>query len=100
MTTQRKMSKDSQQSVHKEKDISPAQLAIFRFVGIFVFSIPVVVKNGSNVFGPKGVRHILVLRSISGATSLFFTFYAFRLLSLTDASIITFSIPESCGIFD
>ncbi|CAG2104795.1 unnamed protein product, partial [Medioppia subpectinata] len=93
------------------KDISPSQLAVFRFVGIFVLTIPLVIKNGGHIFGPKEVRHILVLRCISGATSLFLEFYAFRLLPLVDASIITFSIvvfvsmfacvflKESCGIF-
>ncbi|CAG2103096.1 unnamed protein product [Medioppia subpectinata] len=78
---------------------------------IFVLTIPLVIRNGGHIFGPKEVRHILVLRCISGATSLFLEFYAFRLLPLVDASIITFSIvvfvsmfacvflKESCGIF-
>ncbi|CAG2103098.1 unnamed protein product, partial [Medioppia subpectinata] len=69
----------------------PAQLAIIRFVGIFVLTIPVVVWYGVNPFGPKEVRHILVLRAITGTTALFLRFYAFRYLTLADAS-------EPCGI--
>lgn len=86
-------------------------MAIFRFLGIFLLSIPLVYNHGYEPFGPPSLRHFLILRGITGATSLFLRFLAFRHLPIADASVIIFSVPvfvsifacifldESCGIF-
>lgn len=93
------------------KELHPGQLATLRFLGILVFTMPVVAYSQEPVFGPKKVRHYLIIRGIVGATSLFLRFLAFRYLPIADASVIVFSIPvfvaifariflkEPCGIF-
>ncbi|XP_023230758.1 solute carrier family 35 member G1-like isoform X1 [Centruroides sculpturatus] len=92
-------------------ELHPGQLATLRFVGILVFTMPVVTYSKEPVFGPKKVRHFLIIRGLVGATSLFLRFLAFRYLPIADASVIVFSIPvfvavfariflkEPCGIF-
>ena len=79
-------------------DLSPSELAIFRFIGILLFSIPVAIryklKNpGESLFGPSTLFHIMILRGIMGASSLLLRFYAYRYLPLADASVIVFSVP-------
>lgn len=92
-------------------DIHPGELAVFRFIGILLLTLPLVINNRSNPFGPKQLRHFLILRGLAGATSLFLRFCAFRYLPIADASVIIFSVPvfvsifariflnESCGLF-
>ena len=79
--------------------IHPGELAVFRFLGILLLTIPLVYKTGQNPFGPSELRHILILRGIAGATSLFLRFFAFRYLPIADASVIIFSVPVFVSIF-
>ncbi|XP_015927195.2 solute carrier family 35 member G1 isoform X2 [Parasteatoda tepidariorum] len=93
------------------KDIAPAELAVLRFVGILIFTLPLVVYSREDPFGPRPLRHLLIFRGLVGATSLFMRFVAFRYLPIADASVIIFSIPvfvavlariflkEPCGFF-
>lgn len=53
------------------RDIHPGQMACFRFMGILLFTIPMVITSGSNPFGPRDKRHFLILRGLSGASSLY-----------------------------
>lgn len=92
-------------------DISPGELAVLRFVGILIFTLPLVIHSREEPFGPRKVRHLLIIRGLVGATSLFLRFVAFRYLPIADASVIVFSIPvfvavlariflkEPCGFF-
>ncbi|CAL1300038.1 unnamed protein product [Larinioides sclopetarius] len=93
------------------KDISPAELAVLRFVGILIFTLPLVIYSREPPFGPRKIRHLLIFRGLVGATSLFLRFVAFQNLPIADASVIVFSIPvfvavlariflkEPCGFF-
>lgn len=93
------------------KDISPGELAVLRFVGILIFTLPLVIYSREEPFGPRQSRHLLIFRGLVGATSLFLRFVAFRYLPIADASVIIFSIPvfvsvlariflkEPCGFF-
>lgn len=81
------------------QDIHPGQLAVCRFVGIFVLTIPLIVYHDLNPFGPPELRHLLILRGLAGATSLFLRFVAFHYLPIADASVIIFSIPVFVSIF-
>lgn len=87
------------------------ELAAFRFVGVLLPAIPIVIYKGDHPF-PKGLRVMLLLRSFFGTTGLMLSFYAFRHMPLADASVIVFSVPvfvaifariflkEPCGIFN
>ncbi|KAL3227942.1 hypothetical protein MRX96_003879 [Rhipicephalus microplus] len=91
--------------------ISAAELAVVRFLGILVFTAPLVVLSRESALGPQGVRRLLVLRGLLGATSLFLRFYAIHYMPIADASVIIFSVPvfvsalaklflkEPCGFF-
>ncbi|KAH8029662.1 hypothetical protein HPB51_002156 [Rhipicephalus microplus] len=91
--------------------IPPAELAVVRFLGILVFSAPLVMASGENPFGTTGIRALLLLRGLLGASSLFLRFYAIHYMPIADASVIIFSVPvfvsalariflkEPCSIF-
>ncbi|XP_023221416.1 solute carrier family 35 member G1-like [Centruroides vittatus] len=93
------------------KDIHPGELACLRFVGILIFSLPIVIASKKEPFGPKNLRNLLIVRGFVGSTSLFLRFYALHYLPIADASVIIFSVPvfvsvlariflkELCGIF-
>lgn len=97
--------------VKQMKNIHPGQLAMYRFIAIFAFSLPEAVKCQENMLGPKNLRFLLFLRGIFGATNLFLNFIAFRYLPLGESAVIIFSVPvfvtvaariflkEPCGIF-
>lgn len=82
-----------------------------RFLGILVFTSPLVVASRQPPLGPPGVRKLLILRGLLGATSLFLRFYAIHYMPIADASVIIFSVPvfvsalakvflkEPCGLF-
>lgn len=84
---------------NSSQNIHPGQLAVARYVGVLTLSIPLVVYHRQSPFGPPEMRHLLVLRGLSGATSLFLRFYAFRYLPIADASVIVFAIPIFVSIF-
>lgn len=73
-------------------------LLVFRFVGVLLPAIPILIYNQQTVF-PKGKRLILVLRCFVGTTGLMLSFYAFRHMPLADASVIIFSTPVFVAIF-
>lgn len=92
-------------------DVDPMELAVCRFVGVLMPSIPIVIWKNHEIF-PRGKRMMLVLRSFVGTTGLMLSFYAFRHMPLADASVIVFSVPvfvavfayiflkEPCGLFN
>ncbi|XP_018321629.1 solute carrier family 35 member G1 isoform X2 [Agrilus planipennis] len=91
-------------------EIDPTALAAYRYVGVLLPAIPVVLYKQEPVI-PKGKCMVLILRCFTGTMSLMLSFYAFRHMSLADASVIIFSVPvftaifarmflkEPCGIF-
>lgn len=93
------------------EDVDPGQLACFRFLGILLFTIPMVITAEVNPFGPRDKRWLLILRGLAGATSLYMRYSALRFLPIANATVIVLSMPvfvsifarvflkESCGIF-
>ncbi|XP_037777647.1 solute carrier family 35 member G1-like [Penaeus monodon] len=79
-------------------DVSPMELAVFRFVGILLPTLPLLIRRGDPPF-PRGRRLMLMLRGLVGATSLMLQFYAFRHMPLADASVIVFSVPVFVAVF-
>ncbi|CAN7986286.1 unnamed protein product [Ixodes hexagonus] len=97
--------------VKRLKYLHAGELAMVRFLGILVFTSPLVVFSRQPPFGPPGSRRLLILRGLFGATSLFLRFYAIHYMPIADASVIIFSVPvfvsalaklflkEPCGLF-
>ncbi|XP_076345482.1 solute carrier family 35 member G1-like [Tachypleus tridentatus] len=79
--------------------VYPGELACLRFLGIFIFSLPLVINNHQNFFGNSKERFFLVVRGILGSTSLFLRFIAFHYLPIAEASVIVFSVPVFVSIF-
>lgn len=79
-------------------NIDPMQLAMFRFIGVLLPTIPIVIYTEQPVF-PEGRRLLLALRSIVGTVGLCLSFYAFRNMPLADASVIVFSVPVFVALF-
>lgn len=78
--------------------IDPLQLAMFRFIGVLLPTIPIVIYTEQPIF-PKGKRLLLALRSFVGTVGLMLSFYAFRHMPLADASVIVFSVPVFVALF-
>ncbi|CAG2174279.1 unnamed protein product, partial [Oppiella nova] len=81
------------------KDVDPSEMAFFRFLGILLFTIPVVMEIKSNPFGPSKSRIWLILRGIAGATSLYFRYSALHYMSIANATVIVLSMPVFVFIF-
>ncbi|XP_063368322.1 solute carrier family 35 member G1 [Cydia amplana] len=79
-------------------NVDPIQLAMCRFIGILLPTIPIVIYTNQPIF-PKGKRLMLALRSLMGTVGLLSSFYAFRHMPLADASVIVFSVPVFVSIF-
>ncbi|GBM95996.1 Solute carrier family 35 member G1 [Araneus ventricosus] len=85
--------------VKQMKNLHPGQLAMYRFIALFVMSIPEAVKTRQNPLGPRNLRFLMVLRGILGGLNIFLNFNAFRYLGLGEASVIIFSAPVFVTIF-
>lgn len=79
-------------------DVDPMALAAYRYFGVLLPAIPMVIYRTEPVF-PKGKRLMLLMRSFTGTASLMLSFYAFRHMPLADASVIVFSVPVFTAIF-
>lgn len=91
--------------------IDPGQLCVYRFIGIFTFSIPDLVRSRQSILLPKGMFLMLCLRSAFATTNLFLNFVSFQLIPLGESAVIIFSVPvfvtvaacvclkEPCGYF-
>lgn len=80
------------------KDVDPMALAAYRYLGVLLPAIPIVIYRQEPIF-PKDKRIMLILRSFTGTAALMLSFYAFRHMPLADASVIVFSVPVFTGIF-
>lgn len=99
-------------SVKYLDELDPGQVACFQYIAITVFSLPMVVKHGKSVFGPeKSTKYWFLLCGIFDAVTVYFNFMSFRYLPLSDATVLTSSVPvfvtisariflkEKCGTF-
>ncbi|XP_054166947.1 solute carrier family 35 member G1-like [Oppia nitens] len=80
-------------------DVQPAQMAFFRFTGILLFTIPVLLEINSNPFGPSNSRLWLIVRGLAGATSLYCRYSALHYMSIANATVIVLSMPVFVFIF-
>ncbi|CAG2103094.1 unnamed protein product, partial [Medioppia subpectinata] len=81
------------------KDVDPSEMAFFRFLGILLFTLPVVMEVKGSPFGPSKSRLWLVLRGVAGATSLYFRYNALHYMSIANATVIVLSMPVFVFIF-
>ncbi|KFM68366.1 Solute carrier family 35 member G1, partial [Stegodyphus mimosarum] len=81
-------------SVKYLRDIDPGQVAFYQYIAITVFSLPMVVKGGRNIFGPeRSTKYWFLLCGIFDAVTVYLAFVSFRYLPLSDATVLTSSVP-------
>ncbi|GIY31006.1 solute carrier family 35 member G1 [Caerostris extrusa] len=99
-------------SVKFLSDLDPGQVAFYQYIAITVFSLPMVIRNGGSLMGPDpSTKYWFLLCGIFDAFTVYLSFMSFRYLPLSDATVITSSIPvfvtvsariflkEKCGTF-
>lgn len=99
-------------SVKYLTDLDPGQVAFYQYIAIAVFSLPMVVKQGKSIFGPDpSTKYWFLLCGIFDAVTVYLSFVSFRYLPLSDATVLTSSVPvfvtisariflkEKCGTF-
>lgn len=82
-------------------DIKPSQMALFRYIGIMILAFPVVLESGHSFLGDGSLIWFfwMILRGVSGCTSLFFRYSAVTYISLANTTIIMLSMPVFVFIF-
>lgn len=81
-------------SVKYLDDLDPGQVAFYQYIAITVLAMPMVVKGGLSVLGPDpSTRYWFVLCGVFDAVTVYLSFVSFRYLPLSDATVITSSIP-------
>ncbi|GFS84169.1 solute carrier family 35 member G1 [Nephila pilipes] len=79
--------------VKEFSNIYPGQLAVHRFTGILLISLPIVIYKKEPFLRKPKEHWFLFLRSLAGSTNLYLNFMAYRYLPLGEASVIIFSVP-------
>ncbi|XP_074597855.1 serine/threonine-protein kinase polo [Brevipalpus obovatus] len=80
--------------------VDPSLMALFRFVGITLFSFAAFDDiTMDDVFAPPDCRRWVLLRGIVGATSNYLRYVTLHLLPLANATVITLSMPVFVCIF-
>ncbi|XP_020819834.1 solute carrier family 35 member G1 [Phascolarctos cinereus] len=85
--------------VKKIQDIHSAEISAFRCVFQMLFVLPSLIYEKTGFLGPKGKRIFLVLRGIFGSTAMILLYYAFQLMPIADATVITFTTPVFTSLF-
>lgn len=78
--------------VKQVKDVDPFTIAFYRFIGIALPAISIVIYRSEDVF-PKNKRLLLVVRSIMGASNLLIFFYGLKHMPIADVNMISASSP-------
>lgn len=82
-----------------EEPIHPFQILFVRMIITFAgcFCYLKYIKKETEIFGPKEIRWLLVLRGVVGFVGVFSMYYSLMYLSVSDAVVITFLVPSVTG---
>uniref|UniRef100_A0A4X2LXW0 Solute carrier family 35 member G1 n=2 Tax=Vombatus ursinus TaxID=29139 RepID=A0A4X2LXW0_VOMUR len=64
-----------------------------------LFILPCLIYEKLGFLGPKGKRIFLFLRGVFGSTAMILLYYAFQLMPIADATVITFTTPVFTSLF-
>ncbi|XP_013793964.1 solute carrier family 35 member G1-like [Limulus polyphemus] len=81
------------------QNVHPGEKAFFLYLGMFIFSLPLLIHSKQEPFGRSNVRFMVFLRGIFGSFALFLRFYAYHFLPIADVSVIELSDPIFVTIF-
>ncbi|XP_068955369.1 solute carrier family 35 member G1 [Petaurus breviceps papuanus] len=85
--------------VKKIQDIHSSEISAFRCVFQMLFVLPFLIYKKTGFLGPKGKRIFLCLRGVFGSTAMILLYYAFQLMPIADATVITFTTPVFTSLF-
>ncbi|XP_043845899.1 solute carrier family 35 member G1 isoform X2 [Dromiciops gliroides] len=85
--------------VKKIQDIHSTEISAFRCVFQMLFILPFLMYKKTGFVGPKGKRIFLLFRGIFGSTAMILLYYAFQLMPIADATVITFTTPVFTSLF-
>uniref|UniRef100_U3JZF2 Solute carrier family 35 member G1 n=1 Tax=Ficedula albicollis TaxID=59894 RepID=U3JZF2_FICAL len=77
----------------KIEDVHSVEVSAFRCVFQMAFVLPGLIYYKTGFLGPKGKRIFLFFRGFLGSTAMVLLYYAFQVMPLADATVITFTSP-------
>jgi len=82
-----------------DEPIHPFQILFVRMIITFIgcFAYLKYWKKETEIFGPKNIRWLLVLRGLVGFVGVFSMYYSLMYLTVSDAVVITFLVPSVTG---
>ncbi|XP_054839042.1 solute carrier family 35 member G1-like [Eublepharis macularius] len=75
------------------EDVHSVEASAFRCVFQITFLLPGLIYCKTGFLGPKGKRVFLFFRGLLGSSAMILLYYAFQVMPLADATVITFSSP-------
>ncbi|XP_077206401.1 solute carrier family 35 member G1 isoform X2 [Paroedura picta] len=75
------------------EDVHSVEASAFRCVFQMTFILPGLIYYKTGFLGPKGKRVILLFRGLLGSSAMILLYYAYQVMPLADATVITFSSP-------
>ncbi|XP_074855649.1 solute carrier family 35 member G1 [Carettochelys insculpta] len=83
----------------KIEDVHSVEISAFRCVFQMTFVLPGLIYYKTGFLGPKGKRVFLFVRGFLGSGAMILLYYAFQVMPLADATVITFSSPVFTSLF-
>ncbi|NXG32326.1 S35G1 protein, partial [Dromaius novaehollandiae] len=77
----------------KIEDVHAVEVSAFRCVFQMAFVLPGLIYYKTGFLGPKGKRIFLFFRGFFGSSAMVLLYYAYRVMPLADATVLTFSSP-------
>ncbi|NXY66013.1 S35G1 protein, partial [Callaeas wilsoni] len=77
----------------KIEDVHAVEVSAFRCVFQMAFILPGLIYYKTGFLGPKGKRIFLFFRGFFGSTAMVLLYYAYQVMPLADATVITFTSP-------
>ncbi|NXF15609.1 S35G1 protein, partial [Rhodinocichla rosea] len=77
----------------KIEDVHSVEVSAFRCVFQMAFVLPGLIYYKTGFLGPKGKRIFLFFRGFLGSTAMVLLYYAYQVMPLADATVITFTSP-------
>ncbi|NXN16343.1 S35G1 protein, partial [Indicator maculatus] len=77
----------------KIEDVHSVEVSAFRCVFQMAFVLPGLIYYKTGFLGPKGKRIFLFFRGLLGSSAMILIYYAFQVMPLADATVITFTSP-------
>ncbi|KAK9400708.1 SLC35G1: Solute carrier family 35 member G1 [Crotalus adamanteus] len=83
----------------KIEDVHSVEISAIRCVFQITFVLPGLIYFKTGFLGPKDKRMFLFLRGLLGSGAMILVYYAFQVMPLADATVITFSSPVFTSFF-